>query len=75
MVATVPETKKVILLETGTYKRELPDLIRNPVDLWTAQTLYVDYRDPSGIGELLKRFPQHAVYVYRYPGSLKPWKG
>lgn len=74
MVATIPENKKVILLETGTYKRELPDLIRNPVELWTAETLYVDYRDSSRVAELLKRFPRHAVYVYRYPGSLKPWK-
>jgi hypothetical protein len=73
-VATIPEKQKVILLEGGTYKMELPDLVRNPLDLWGADTLYVDYRDRTGIAELLKRFPGHAVYRYRYPGSLKPWK-
>jgi hypothetical protein len=73
-VATIPGTKKVILLETGTYKMELPDLVRNPLDLWSAETLYVDYRDPAGIGDLLQRFPEHAVFLYHYPGSLKPWK-
>ena len=73
-VAALPEKKKVILLEDGTYKMQLPDLVRNPLDLWTAETLYVDYRDPGGIADLLKRFPEHVVYLYRYPGSLKPWK-
>jgi hypothetical protein len=73
-VATIPQMKKVILLEDGTYKMQLPDLVRNPLDLWAAETLYVDYRDPGGIGDLLKRFPNHAVFLYRYPGSLKPWK-
>lgn len=71
-VAAIPEKQKVILLESGTYKMELPDLVRNPLDLWAAETLYVDYRDRTGIAELLKRFPGHSVYRYRYPGSLQP---
>jgi hypothetical protein len=73
-VATVPEKKKVILLESGTYKMEIPDLIRNPPDLWSADTLYFAYTDGVGIADLLKRFPGHSVYLYHYPGSLRPWK-
>ncbi|PZR73548.1 MAG: hypothetical protein DLM73_10490 [Chthoniobacterales bacterium] len=73
-VATVAETKRIILLETGTYKMDIPDLIRNPVDLWSAQTVYLAYGDGVGLTELLSRFPEHSVYVYRYPGSLEPWK-
>jgi hypothetical protein len=72
-VATVPEKKKVILLESGTYKMEISDLIRNPPDLWSADTLYLDYHDGGGINDLLKRFPGHKVYLYHYPGSLTPW--
>jgi hypothetical protein len=71
-VATVPEKKKVILLESGTYKMEIPDLIRNPPDLWSADTLYFAYGDGVGIADLLKRFPGHNVYPYHYPGSLRP---
>jgi len=74
-VAAIPEKKKVILLESGTYKMEIPDLIRNPPDLWSADTLYFAYGDGAGIADLLKRFPEHSVYLYRYPGSLRPWKG
>jgi hypothetical protein len=73
-VATLPETKKIILLETGTYKMEIPDLVRNPIDLWSADTLYFDYTDRAGLDDLLRRFPKHAVYVYHYPGSLTPWE-
>lgn len=73
-VATVPERKKIILLENGTYKMEIPDLVRNPPDLWSADLLYFTYADGVGIADLLKRFPEHSVYFYRYPGSLRPWK-
>jgi hypothetical protein len=73
-VATVPEKKKVILLESGTYKMEIPDLVRNQPDLWSADTLYFAYTDGVGIADLLKRFPGHRVYLYHYPGSLRPWK-
>jgi hypothetical protein len=73
-VTMIPEKKKVILLESGTYKMEIPDLIRNPPDLWSADTLYLDYHDGGGINDLLKRFPGHNVYLYHYPGSLRPWK-
>jgi hypothetical protein len=73
-VATIPQAKKIILLETGTYNMDIPDLIRNPLDLWSAETLYLDYRDRAGIDDLLKRFPGHSVYSYRYPGSLRPGK-
>jgi hypothetical protein len=75
VVATIPQTKKIILLETGTYQMDIPDLIRNPPDLWSADTLYFVYDGRAGIAPLLKRFPRHNVYVYRYPGSLKPWNG
>ena len=74
-VATIPEKKRIILLRSGTYKMEIPDLIRNPPDLWSADTLYFAYDDGVGIAKLLMRFPDHSVYVYRYPGSLKPWSG
>jgi hypothetical protein len=73
-VATIPEKRKIILLESGTYKMDIPDLVRNPPDLWSADTLYLVYDDGVGINELLKRFPSHSVYSYRYPGSLSPRK-
>ena len=77
MVATIPETKRIILLQSGTYKMEIPDLIRNPPDLWSADTLYFAFGDSDGAGiePLLKRFPNHRVYTYRYPGTLQPWNG
>jgi hypothetical protein len=75
MVATIPEKKKIILLESGTYKMEIPDLVRNPPDLWSADLLYFAYGGGVGIADLLQRFPEHSVYLYRYPGSLRPWKG
>jgi hypothetical protein len=75
MVETIPQTKRIILLQSGTYKMEIPDLIRNPPDLWSADTLYFDYDDGVGIATLLKRFPEHRVYTYRYPGLLRPWSG
>jgi hypothetical protein len=46
-----------------------------PPDLWSADTLYFAYNDGVGIASLLQRFPNHSVYVYRYPGSLTPWNG
>ena len=74
-VATIHAARKIILLQTGTYKMELRDLIRNPPDLWSADTLYFAYGDGVGIANLLKRFPEHSVYIYRYPGSLTAWSG
>ena len=73
-VAMIPERKKIILLGSGTYKMDLPDLVRNPPDLWSADLLYFDYTDGAGISEMLKKFPDHGVYLYHYPGSLRPWK-
>jgi hypothetical protein len=73
-VGRLPEKKKVILLQTGTYKMGITDLIRNPLDLWTADTVYLDYGDGEGLEKLLARFPEHRVYSYRYPGSLTPWE-
>ena len=75
MVETIPQTKRIILLQSGTYEMEISDLIRNPPDLWSADTLYFVYDDGVGIADLLKRFPNHSVYVYRYPGLLRPWSG
>jgi len=75
MVETIPQTKRIILLQSGTYEMVIPDLIRNPPDLWSADTLYFDYGDGVGIATLLKRFPEHRVYTYRYPGLLRPWSG
>jgi hypothetical protein len=75
MVETIPQTKRIILLQSGTYEMVIPDLIRNPPDLWSADTLYFAYDDGVGIANLLKRFPGHTVYTYRYPGLLKAWHG
>ena len=75
MVESIPQKKRVILLQSGTYKMDIPDLIRNPPDLWSADTLYFAYDDGVGIAALLKRFPEHTVYTYRYPGQLRPWSG
>ena len=74
-VATIPQKKRIILLQSGTYEMDIPDLIRNPPDLWSADTLYFAYADGVGIADLLKRFPEHSVYTYRYPGLLRPWSG
>ncbi|MDP9003383.1 MAG: hypothetical protein M3N12_01180 [Verrucomicrobiota bacterium] len=74
-VAAIPETKRIILLQTGTYEMDIPDLVRNPADLQSADTLYFAAKDTTGVTELLKRFPGHLVYVYRYPSSLTPWSG
>ncbi len=73
-VASVPQTKKIILLQSGTYKMDIPDLIRNPPDLWTADTLFFAYDADDGLKELLARFPEHSVFVYRYPGQLHPFR-
>ena len=73
-IAAIPEKKRIILLESGTYKMEIPDLVRNPPDLWSADLLYFAYGDGMGIADLLRRFPEHSVYLYRYPGELRPWK-
>jgi hypothetical protein len=75
MVETIPQKKRIILLRSGTYEMKIPDLIRNPPDLWSADTLYFDYDDGVGIASLLKRFPEHSVYTYQYPGLLRPWSG
>jgi hypothetical protein len=75
MVETIPQKKRIILLQSGTYKMEIPDLIRNPPDLWSADTLYFAYGDGVGIAILLRRFPEHTVYTYQYPGQLRPWSG
>jgi hypothetical protein len=75
IVETIPQTKRIILLQSGTYRMKIPDLIRNPPDLWSADTLYFAYNDGVGIATLLKRFPEHSVYTYRYPGLLRPWSG
>jgi hypothetical protein len=70
-VAPIPQDKRIILVETGTYKMTIPDLIRNPLDLWSANTLYFDYRDKVGIGDLLKRFPDHSTNPWGVaPGCL-----
>jgi hypothetical protein len=73
-VADLPETKKIILVQTGVYKMEIRDLIRNPIDLWSADTVYLDYGDGVGIEKLFQRFPDHRVFAYRYPGALTRWE-
>lgn len=73
-VATISQTRRIILVQSGTYKMSIPDLVRNPPDLWSADTLYFAYDNDGGeIADLLKRFPGHSVYLYRYPGLLRPW--
>jgi hypothetical protein len=73
-VATIPQKKKIILLRSGTYKMEIPDLIRNPPDLWSADTLFFAYDDDGRLKELLERFPKHNVFVYQYPSQLHPFR-
>ena len=46
MVETILQWKRIILLQSGTYRME--------------------------IANLLKRFPSHTVYTYRYPGQFNP---
>ena len=72
-VARIPEKKRIILLQSGTYKMDIPDLIRNPPDLWSADTLFLAYDDDSRLKELLARFPEHRVFAYQYPGQLNPF--
>jgi len=73
-VATLPETKKIILLETGTYKMEIPDLVRNPIDLWSADTLYFDYTDRAGLDDLLRPVAGEPQ-VFAAAGSAGPRRG
>jgi hypothetical protein len=73
-VATIPQKKKIILLQSGTYKMEIPDLIRNPPNLWSADTLYFAYDADDRLKELLERFPEHSVFVYNYPSQLHPFR-
>jgi hypothetical protein len=72
-VTRVPDTRKIILLQTGTDKMELRDLIRNRPEFWSAPTLYFAYDQDPALMNLLKRFPEHKIYLYRYPGTLTPW--
>lgn len=73
-VASIPQKKKIILLQSGTYKMDIPDLIRNPPDLWSADTLFFAYDDDGRLKELLERFPEHNVFVYQYPSQLHPFR-
>jgi hypothetical protein len=72
-VARIPQKKRIILLETGTYKMDIPDLIRNPPNLWAADTLFFAYDDDPHLKELLARFPEHSVFAYKYPSQLDPF--
>lgn len=72
-VARIPQKKRIILLQTGTYEMDIPDLIRNPPDLWSADTLFFVYDDDNRLKELLARFPGHSVFAYEYPGQLHPF--
>jgi hypothetical protein len=72
-VARIPQKKRIILLQSGTYKMDIPDLIRNPPDLWTADTLFLAYDDDPRLKELLARFPEHSVFAYKYPSQLDPF--
>ena len=72
-VARIPQQKRIILLQSGTYKMDIPDLIRNPPDLWSADTLFLAYDDDSRLKELLARFPEHTVFAYQYPSQLYPF--
>ena len=73
-VARIPQKKRIILLQSGTYKMEIPDLIRNPPDLWSADTLFFACDDDDRLKELLTRFPEHSVFVYQYPSQLHPFR-
>jgi hypothetical protein len=73
-VASIPQKKRIILLQSGTYKMDIPDLIRNPPDLWSADTLFFAYDDDSRLKELLDRFPEHSVFVYQYPSELHAFR-
>src|ERR1043166_4765491 len=72
-IASVPQKKKIILLESGTYKMDVPDLIRNQPDLWSADTLFLAYDDAPHLKELLACFPEHSVFAYKYPSQLDPY--
>jgi hypothetical protein len=72
-VASIPQKKRIILLQSGTHKMDIPDLIRNPPDLWSADTLFFAYDDDDRLKELLARFPEHSVYAYEYPSELHPF--
>jgi hypothetical protein len=73
-VAGIPQKKKIILLQSGTYKMDIPDLIRNPPDLWAADTLFLAYDDDDRLKELLARFPEHTVFLYQYPSQLRVFR-
>ncbi len=72
-VTRIPQKKRIILLQSGTYKMDIPDLIRTPPDLWAADTLFLAYDDDPRLKELLARFPEHSVFAYKYRGQLDPF--
>jgi len=65
--------KKVFLLKTGTYDTAVGDLTRNPPALSSADTLSFKWCDEPKLTALLLRFPGWSVYVYEYPGRLRPY--
>jgi hypothetical protein len=69
----VKDGKNIILLKTGTYKTASGDLTRNPPTFSSADTLYFGWCDESKRDALLKQFPDRNIFVYEYPGRVRPY--
>jgi len=75
LAARSGQGRRLVLLETGTYRTAAGDLTRNPPDLATADTLVFLSCDPAKREALLRMFPGRTTLEYAYPGRLKPYGG
>lgn len=64
--------KKIFLLKSGA-SGYIRDLTRNPPDLATDENLYFLWCAQPERDALLKRFPGRKIFVYEYPGLLRPY--
>ncbi len=71
-VARLEPADKIVLLKTGPRGETWADFTRNPPVLSSAHVLYFGWGDGAGLDRLVARFPGREVFVYEYPGTLRP---
>jgi hypothetical protein len=74
-IENLPAGKKIILLNSGTYKMSQQDLTRNYPDFNSNNTLIFSFNNSLSISNFLKMFPGYLVYVYEYPSRISKFKG
>ena len=65
--------KKIFFLKSGTYMTGAADLTRNPPVLSSADSLYFLWCNQPERDALLRRFLGRKVFVYEYPGRVRPY--